>query len=309
MQVSIPFVLEGVEHTERCVARRAPNGRTARLLTIPRQLHGVSVHDLIRFEPSRDGRVRAVEVVARSPLLTVHLLGPAAHTDTLKAQLVPIAGTPGTLSELDPGHLAAAVPPHLLGVVLEHAHRSSPGAGRDDRERRAGRWEWTVTSRPNWPTPLALPADPAELAAADELNVWTPDDPIGREWDPRFVAELRERAAVDRDVREALRARRYLVAVVPVLCGVLARTYGPNRSHARTFPLGAADPDAARAAWLAAHGPDGRVRWAPDRHVDRDLRAMLVALGLDPDADPAVPSVPLTTSATTAARTTTGSRS
>jgi hypothetical protein len=297
VQVNIPFVQHGEERSERCVARRAPNGRTARLLTIPHHVQGVSIHDLVRFEPGRDGRPGlATELVARSPLLTLHLEGPTAHVAALRRRLAPVVVHPGTATELAPGHLAVAIAPHLFGVVLEHATASSPGAGRDDRQHRAGRWRWSITSRPTWPSPIDLPAAASELVAADELAVWSPDDAIGRDWDPRFVAELRHRAGLDRDIREGLRTQRYLVAVVPVLRDVLSRTYGPTRSHARTFPLGAADPDAARRAWEDAHDSAGRVRWAPDRHVDRDLRAMIVALGLDPAADPSLPTVGTSTS-------------
>lgn len=286
MQISIPYLSDGSLHTERCIARRAPDARTVRLLTFPRHTRGVSIADLVRVGPERDGSP-ASEVIARSPLLTLHLRGPAGRSDDLAATLSPLVTAPGAATHLAAGHLAIAIPPHLLGALLERATALVPSAGRDDRRRRAGAWWWDVRSRPTAPLPLALPVRATAVDTVPEA--WSPDDAISRAWDERFVAELRRRASADRDVLEALRTRRYLAAAVPVLRDVLARTYGPRRAGAATFPLGAADPEVSRRSWLAAHDGE-QVRWSPDRNVDRDLRAMVVALGLDPDADPAVPT-------------------
>lgn len=287
MQISIPYLSDGSQLTERCIARRAPDGRTVRLLTFPRSARGVSIADLVRVGPEREGSV-ATEVIARSPLLTLHLRGPAERSDALAAALSPLVTAPGAATHLEPGHLAIAIPPHLLGALLERTAGLRTSTGRDDRRRRAGDWWWDVRSRPTAPLPLALPVH--ATAVVDTVpEAWSPTDAISRAWDDRFVAELRRRASADRDVLEALRTRRYLAAAVPVLRDVLARTYGPRRAGASTFPLGAADPEVSRRAWLTAHDGD-QVRWSPDRSVDRDLRAMVVALGLDPDADPSVPT-------------------
>lgn len=284
MQVSIPYRRADEEHTERVVVRRAPDDRQVKILSFPRHAHGVSTGDIVRVERAGDGAV-ATQVVARSPLITVHLDGPPSLSPTLRRHLTPLVGVTGASQQLAPGRLAVAVASHLLPALIEQACAATPDAGRDDRRHRAGRWRWTVTSRPTAPVPQDLPAS-ADPAVA---TPWAPTDDISRSWHPRMVAALRDRADVDPDVREALRTGRYLAAVVPLLRQALAATYGPQRAHAATFPLGTADPDVAHRTWQAAHGADGRVRWAPDRQVDRDLRRMIRALGLDPDADPRHP--------------------
>ncbi|MTV24747.1 hypothetical protein FTX61_04835 [Nitriliruptoraceae bacterium ZYF776] len=296
MQVLIPFLdRDGEVDHEVCTARRVDGPGTARLTAIPRRAVGVSIHDTVRFQDRPVGPPRATSVERRAPLVTVRVTGPPAAVPALRRATSSLVATRHEVVELRPGALGIALPRHALSVLLDLAART-PAVGRrgarDDRGRRAGVWRWRVTTSASWPTG-ALPISPPTVDELHRSPVWHADDEVARRWPAPLRAALRERGTVDPITQAALLERRYLAAVVPLLRSVLAGTYGPQRAHEGRFSLlpgeTVEERDRNHVAWREAHGTDGAVRWAVDERVDRDLRAMLLQLGLDPDVDPTRP--------------------
>lgn len=125
---------------------------------------GVSLGDMVRCVVARDGRLVVIEVVERSPHVTVVFglrdvgLGAAVVRRRLAELDAAIRGRLGSSipAEGGMGLLAVCVPPGRLADLLETALASSSCRDRDDEDRVLGDWFWHLAAHPLWATPETL---------------------------------------------------------------------------------------------------------------------------------------------------------
>ena len=125
---------------------------------------GVSLGDTVRCVVARDGGLVVVEVVERSPHVTVVFglhdveLGAAVVRRRLAELDTAIRGRLGSSipAEGGMGFLAVCVLPGRLSDLLEIALSCSTGRDRDDEDRVLGDWFWHLAAHPLWATPETL---------------------------------------------------------------------------------------------------------------------------------------------------------
>lgn len=266
----------------------------------------VSLDDLVRCDVSRDNWLVAVEVLERSPnvtvgfRLTVSGLSREAYRARQHRLIDRIEKRYGSRVNWSMGgaFLSVCVPLELLDQLFETVLADSgPGAiAHEDGDLDVlGDWAWLITSHPEWDVPAPIHGAnelldrEVDLVAVD----WPADDPVASRWPTRVKDMLRDQAATSAHLRQLLDERRYTAALVPWLRVTLRQEHGMDAVGDQPFPLYPAsnedEQERFEQAWVAATEPDGRVRWCADDTVDAEFRRRMETLGLDPDADPRQP--------------------
>jgi hypothetical protein len=300
-----PFTSEGLWAVPRDLAAGLYQVHSIGLFT-----DGVSGGDVVRCEPNGEHRLVAVEVVRRSGGVTLALSPVDAHEDTDAGER--LQRLADHLRDRCEQELIVEGGMGMLAVQFDRVREddvlaaiaSFEGDGTvDDEEQRVGGWYLHTVSYPDWPVPQLLDGTDELLAATIDLVAvdWPQvGDDLAASWPPELIEHLRDVAATDPRLREALDERRYLAAVVPSIRQGLAAEVGMDRVGRQPFALFPATGDADEVAaadevfeleWAAARGDDGAVRWCDDPETDERFRRELTTLGLDPDADPRTPSV------------------
>ncbi len=279
-----------------------PTGRY-RIANVLFHATDVGLDDLVRCEVSGAGRLVVVEVLERGPWTTVVVgihadLDHDAAEDLRREAFADLAATlPGRTLSGGVGLVAIAVEDDEVEAVLRSlaatADRLGHAPTRDDAEQVVGPFGWWVASHPDLPAPLPLAfADRVLAEPPPDLHVvdWDPAScPVASTWPSALVRSVRDAATISADRAAALAARCYLPFILIEARWEVRADHGADATGPAPFPVFPADFDEER--WLAAHGPDGRVRHCPDDAADLAFRMAVERAGLDPDADPRVPSV------------------
>lgn len=267
---------------------------------------GVGRGDVVRCAVAGDHRLVATDVVARTDRTTLALTCVEAtdrtdaeqQAERLATFLTERFADRGLIAEVTTGMCAVHFPEELdealAAAILEHG---GSDAQHDPGTQRLGPYGYVMVSAPELPVPLHLAG--AEQLLDVEVEVvapdWEGDDEVARGWDEGVRRVLRDQAATNAALRQLLDERCYLAAIAPILRQMLLHRFPAEEVGAAPFALHppADDEDAQRlrAAWNAARGAEGTVRWCVGDRADATLRTMIASFGLDPDADPWTPVV------------------